>query len=55
MAIKIIMLISGLLVCGAGLTCRIKEKNDPEGRNIYTIIGLIGLAVAVVFALLLFL
>ena len=55
MAIKIIMLIIGVLVCGAGLTYRVKEKNGPEGRRIYTIIGLIGLAVAVVFALLLFL
>lgn len=53
MAIKIIGLIIGILVLGAGLFYRIREKQDPESRKIYTLISLAGGVVAVLCAVLL--
>ncbi len=53
MTIKIVGLIVGVLVLGAGLYYLIKEKKDPESRKIYGAISAIGGAMAVVCALLL--
>ena len=55
MAIKIIGLIIGVLVLGAGVYYLTKEKHDPESKKIYTIVSLVGAAVAAASALLLFL
>ena len=53
MAIKIIGLIIGILVLGAGIYYLAKEKHDPESKKIYTIVSAIGGVIAVVCALLL--
>ena len=53
MAIKIIGLIIGILVLGAGIYYLTKEKHDPESKKIYTIVSVIGGGIAVVCALLL--
>ena len=53
MAIKIIGLLIGVLVLGAGVYYLAKEKHDPESKKIYTIVSLVGAAVAAVSALLL--
>lgn len=52
-AIKIIGIIIGVLVLGAGIYYGAKEKNDPESRKIYTIIGVAGGVIAAVCAALL--
>ena len=54
MAVKIIGLLIGILVLGAGIYYLAKEKNDPESRKIYTIVSLIGGVLAAVCAVLLF-
>ena len=54
MAVKIIGLIIGILVLGAGAYYLVKEKQDPESQKIYTIVSVIGAAVAAVCAVLLF-
>ena len=54
MAVKIIGLIIGLLVLGAGIYYLAKEKHDPESKTIYSIVSLIGGIVAAVCAVLLF-
>ncbi len=53
MVTKIIGLIIGIAVCAAGISCRVKEKNDPESRKIYTVIGILGAAVAIFCGILL--
>lgn len=53
MAIKIIGLIIGILVLGAGVYYLIKEKHDPESKKIYTIVSAVGGAIALVCTLLL--
>ena len=53
-AVKIIGLVIGILVLGAGVYYLIKEKQDPESQKIYTIVSVIGAAVAAVSAVLLF-
>ena len=53
MAIKIIGLIIGILVLGAGIYYLVKEKQDPESKKIYTIVSVIGGIIAVASALLL--
>lgn len=53
MAIKIIGLIIGILVLGAGLYYLVKEKHDPESRKIYTVVSLVGGVIAAVCAVLL--
>lgn len=53
MAIKIIGIIIGVLVLGAGIYYGAKEKNDPESRKIYMIIGVAGGVIAAVCAALL--
>lgn len=53
MAVKIIGLIIGILVLGAGIYYLVREKNDPESKKIYTVISTVGGIVAAVCALLL--
>ena len=54
MAVKIIGLIIGILILGAGVYYLVKEKQDPESKKIYTIVSVVGAAVAAVSAVLLF-
>ena len=54
MVIKIIGLIIGVLVLGAGIYYLAKEKHDPESKKIYSIVSVIGGIVAAVCAVLLF-
>ena len=42
MTVKIIGLIVGLLVLGAGLYYLVKEKKDPESRKIYGVVSAVG-------------
>ena len=53
MIVKIIGLMIGLLVLGAGLYYRAKEKHDPESRKIYTAVSAVGGVIAAVCAVLL--
>ncbi len=55
MVIKVIGLIIGILVLAAGLYYLKSEGKDPESRKIYTVISVIGAAVAVVSGVLLLL
>jgi 4-hydroxybenzoate polyprenyltransferase len=55
MLIKIIGLVIGVLVLGAGIYYLSKEKEDPESRKIYTVVSIVGAVIAIVCALLLFL
>ena len=55
MFLKLIGLIIGILVLGAGIYYLVKEKADPESRKIYTIVSIIGGLIAIVCALLLIL
>ena len=50
---KIIGLIIGILVAGAGLYYLSKEKNDKESRKIYSVVSIVGAAVALLFGALL--
>ena len=52
MLTKIIGLVIGLLVLGAGIYYLSKEKHDPESKKIYTVVSVIGGAVAIVCAVL---
>ena len=54
MIVKIIGLIIGLLVLGAGICYLVKEKQDTESRKIYTVVSIIGGVIAAVCAVLLF-
>lgn len=54
MVIKIIGLIIGVLVLGAGIYYLVKEKHDPESRKIYTIASAAGALITAVCAVLLF-
>lgn len=38
----VVFLLTGALLCGAGLYYRAKEKQDPEGRRIYTVTACVG-------------
>ena len=55
MFLKLIGLIIGALILGAGIYYLVKEKADPESRKIYTIISIIGGVIAAACALLLIL
>ena len=55
MAVKIIGLIIGILVLGAGIYYLVKEKHDPESKKIYTIVSVVGGVIAAVCAALLLL
>jgi len=53
MAAKIIGLLIGVLILGAGIYYLTKEKHDPESRKIYTVSSALGALVAAVCTLLL--
>lgn len=53
MVVKIIGIIIGILVLGAGLYYLAKEKHDPESKKIYTIVSAIGGIITVACAVLL--
>lgn len=53
MIIKIIGLIIGILIFGAGIYYLVKEKGDRESKKIYTVISVIGGMVTAVCVLLL--
>ncbi len=53
MAVRIIGLVIGILVLGAGIYYLAREKSDPESRKIYTIVSVIGGIIAAVCAILL--
>lgn len=55
MIIGIIGLIIGILVAAAGIYYLNKEKHDPESKKIYSVITVIGLLVAIVMAVKIFL
>ncbi len=55
MAVKIIGLIIGVVLLGAGLYYLVKEKQDKESKKIYTVVSIIGAGIAVLCALLLLL
>lgn len=48
MVIKIIAMVIGALILGAGIYYLIKEKNDPESKKIYSIVSVIGGVILVV-------
>ncbi len=52
MAVKIIGLIIGVLILGAGLYYLAKEKDDKESKKIYTITSVVGALISVVSILL---
>ena len=54
MAVKIIGLIIGILILGAGIYYLAKEKHDPESKKIYSVVSAAGGVIAVVCAVLLF-
>ncbi len=54
MAVKIIGLIIGILVLGAGIYYLTQEKHDPESKKIYTVVSVVGAVIAAVCAVLLF-
>ena len=54
MTVKIIGLIIGILVLGAGIYYLAKKKNDAESKKIYTVVSVVGGIVAAVCAALLF-
>ena len=53
MTVKIIGMLIGALLLGAGVYYRVKEKNDGESRRIYTTISLVGAAIFIVMLVLL--
>ena len=53
MVIKIIAIVIGILILGAGLYYLSKEKHDPESRKIYGVVSAVGAVVTVVAAILL--
>ena len=53
MAVKIIGLIIGILVLGAGIYYIIKEKHDSESKRIYSIISIIGAVITIACVLML--
>lgn len=54
MMYKIIGLLIGLLIFGAGIYYLTKEKNDPDSRKIYAMFTGAGAVIAVVCGILLF-
>lgn len=55
MAIKIVGLIIGILILGAGVYYLAKEKTDKESKKIYAITSVMGALITVTCAALLFL
>ena len=54
MMYKIIGLLIGLLIFGAGIYYLTKEKNDPDSRKIYAVFTGAGAVIAAVCGILLF-
>ena len=54
MIIKIIAIVIGVLILGAGLYYLSKEKHDPESKKIYGVISAVGAVIAVAAAILFF-
>ena len=54
MAVKMIGLIIGALVLGAGIYYLAKEKHDPESKKIYAVVSAVGGIITAVCAVLLF-
>ena len=54
MTIKIIGLIIGILILGAGVYYLAKEKADKESKKIYTITSVVGALITAICAALLF-
>lgn len=50
MAAKIIGLIIGILILGAGIYYLTKKKQDTESRKIYTVVSVIAAVCAVLLA-----
>lgn len=48
MLVKIIALLIGILIMGAGIYYLVTEKNDKESTKIYLITTIVGLAIIVV-------
>ena len=46
MVIKILGLLIGVLVLGAGVYYLTKKKHDPEAKKIYTVVSIVGALVA---------
>ena len=53
MILKIVGLIISVMILGAGVYYRVKERQDPESRKIYTVTGIVGGVIAAVCAVLL--
>ena len=53
MVVKIIGLIIGILVLGAGIYYLVREKSDAESKKIYTVVSILGAVIAAVCAVLL--
>ena len=53
MTVKIIGLIIGILVLGAGIYYLVKEKHDSESKRIYGIISVIGAVITIACVLML--
>lgn len=53
MVVKIIGLIIGILVLGAGIYYLVREKSDAESKRIYTVVSILGAVIAAVCAVLL--
>ena len=51
MFIKILGLVIGLLVLGAGIYYLVKEKQDAESKKIYTIVSVVGGVITLVSVL----
>lgn len=47
----VVFLLTGTLLCGVGLYYRGKEKQDPEGRRIYTVTACVGAALLLIAVL----
>lgn len=46
MILRIIGLVIGILILGAGIWYLAKEKHDRESRRIYTVVTVVGLVLA---------
>lgn len=46
MILRIIGLVIGILILGAGIWYLAKEKHDRESRKIYTVVTVVGLVLA---------
>lgn len=46
MIIRILGLIIGVLLIGAGIWYLVKEKHDCESRKIYTVVTIVGVVIA---------